>query len=112
MTRALLSILLSLVLVLTSHSAAVARGSNVAVDHFVICAGSVVTVVYVDADGQPTEATHLCPDYALHVLEAVSPPSVLPDLLSRPREAVAPGHGTTAWTQHLHCYQSRGPPSL
>ena len=74
MMRHLTSLLLSFVLVLTSHSAAMARGSSTAVDQMVICSGTTVITVYVDRDGQPTEAPHLCPDCALHLLAAALPP--------------------------------------
>lgn len=78
MHRAVLSILLSLVLLVTSHSAAVARGAPHAVDQMVICSGTTVVVVYVDAEGQPITAPHLCPDCALHLLATVSPPGAVP----------------------------------
>ena len=74
MVRALLSLSLSLVLLVTSQSAAVARGAPHAVDQILICSGTSVITVFVDADGQPTEATHLCPDCALHLLAALVPP--------------------------------------
>lgn len=57
----------------TSHSAAVARGATQAVDQMVICSGTTVAVVFIDADGQPTTAPHLCPDCALHLFAAVAP---------------------------------------
>ncbi|WP_299610304.1 hypothetical protein [uncultured Tateyamaria sp.] len=78
MLRALLSIALSLVLLITSHSAAMARGAPHAVDQMVICSGTAVTTVYVDADGQPIETPHLCPDCAIHLLTALVPPDIVP----------------------------------
>lgn len=77
MSRALLSIILSLVLLATSHSAAVARGAPQAIGQMVICSGTSVVTVYVDAQGQPTEAPHLCPDCALHLLAAIVPPEIM-----------------------------------
>ncbi|MEM8653413.1 MAG: hypothetical protein AAGF36_01610 [Pseudomonadota bacterium] len=65
-------------LVVTSHSAAMARGSSHAVDQMVICSGTTVTVVYVDAEGQPIDAPHLCPDCALHLLAALVPAATQP----------------------------------
>lgn len=73
MIRGIVSILLSLVLIATSHSAAIARGAPQAVDQMVICSGTTVIVVFVDADGQPATAPHLCPDCALHLFAVVEP---------------------------------------
>ncbi|WP_299164643.1 hypothetical protein [uncultured Tateyamaria sp.] len=76
MMRACLSILLSLMLLVTSHSMAVARGADRAVDRIVICTGTTVSAIYVDADGQPTQAPHLCPDCALHSTDALTPSAI------------------------------------
>ncbi|WP_299046490.1 hypothetical protein [uncultured Tateyamaria sp.] len=75
MFRSLAALVLSLALVVTSHSAAMARGSATAVDQMVICTGATVMTVYVDRDGQPTKAPHLCPDCALHIFAAAVPPA-------------------------------------
>lgn len=70
MTKALLSLILSALLVMTSHTGALARSGERAVDQMVICIGLETAVIYVDADGNPTRAPHHCPDCALHVLAA------------------------------------------
>ena len=70
MMRAVLSLMLSLLLVVTSHSAGMARGAERAVDQMVICIGAQAMVVYVDSEGQPTSPPHLCPDCALTALAA------------------------------------------
>ena len=56
---------LCLLLVLTSQSMAVARGASAATGQMVLCIGSTTQTVYVDAEGQPTTAPHLCPDCIL-----------------------------------------------
>ena len=68
MMRAVLSCLMSLLLVVTSHSMATARYADPAVDQMVICAGNGTVLIHIDAEGEPTQAPHLCPDCALHVL--------------------------------------------
>ncbi|WP_299621870.1 hypothetical protein [uncultured Tateyamaria sp.] len=75
MMRMLSALLLSLVLAVTSHSAGMARGASTAVDQIVICTGFGATVIHMDADGQPTQAPHLCPDCVVHLL-AVDVPTV------------------------------------
>lgn len=67
MYRIAAGIFLSLMLALTSVSMAAARGMPVPVDTMVICAGGVMQVVPMDAEGQPTGPAHLCPDCALNL---------------------------------------------
>ncbi|MEP2890431.1 hypothetical protein [Tateyamaria sp.] len=76
MLRRCLTLFFSLMLVVTSHNMAQARGAEPAVDRMVICAGARAVTVYVDATGEPTQAPHMCPDCALHglgVLSSVAP---------------------------------------
>lgn len=73
MMRVLISALLSLMLVITSSSMAVARNSDPATDTLVICAGENTYVIYVDGQGVPTAAPHICPDCALQDIVAILP---------------------------------------
>jgi hypothetical protein len=67
MTRAISALILSLILALTSHSAAVARSGPAAVGQMVICTGFGDEILYTDADGQPTSVPHLCPDCVINL---------------------------------------------
>jgi len=67
MVRVLSSLLLALVLALTSQSMAVARGASAATGQMVLCTGNGPVAVYMDAQGQPTSAPHICPDASLLV---------------------------------------------
>jgi hypothetical protein len=63
MTRHSLTALgLCLVLALTSLTLAGARGTAQSVDQIVLCTGAGPVSVPVDANGQPTGPSHLCPD--------------------------------------------------
>lgn len=62
--------MLALMLALTSQSMAVARGASAATGQMVLCTGTGPVAVYMDADGQPTSAPHICPDSALNVVVA------------------------------------------
>ena len=62
--RSLLGSFVALALVLTSVQTAVARGQPAPKGMMVICAGATVVTVFVDADGQPVERRHLCPEGA------------------------------------------------
>lgn len=72
--RLAFSLVLALMLALTSQSMAVARGAAAATDKITLCTGTGPMAVYVDAEGNPTQAPHLCPDSTLHVVFDVDPP--------------------------------------
>ncbi|GGX59992.1 hypothetical protein GCM10007385_31540 [Tateyamaria omphalii] len=77
MFRTIMPIVLSLALLLASLGTAVARGAPQAEDKIVICSGTTVAVIFVDADGQPTTAPHVCPDCALHLFAALAPSNTI-----------------------------------
>ncbi|MFK7837719.1 MAG: hypothetical protein AB8B60_16040 [Sulfitobacter sp.] len=71
MMRVVFSLTLALMLALTSQAMAVARGSSAATGQMVLCIGDEAVAVFVDAEGQPTRAPHLCPDCVVNL--AVGP---------------------------------------
>jgi hypothetical protein len=108
--RCTLAILLSLMLGITSQSMAVARGASAATGQMILCTGAGPVAVYTDAQGQPTNAPHLCPDSALNVLVEISTANVdVPELivLNIPKFPLAAQHAPTR--PHLGP-PSRGPP--
>lgn len=64
--RTYIALLLSLMLALTGQSMAVARGAAAATGQMVLCTGAGVMAVYIDAEGNPTSAPHICPDASLN----------------------------------------------
>ncbi len=84
--------LLALMLTLTGQSMAIARGAAAATGQVEICIGDQVVVVYIDSEGQPTQAAHICPDCVLTLAEGK------PTLLDTPPERLA----ETAYTHALH----------
>ena len=74
LTRIFPSLVLSLALVLTGQSMAIARGMAPAADQIVICTGTGPVMILIDSEGNPTAPSHLCPDCALSLLQAVFPP--------------------------------------
>ncbi|SLN59071.1 hypothetical protein PEL8287_03184 [Roseovarius litorisediminis] len=76
--RPYLGFALCLMLAITSHSAAVARGAPGPAGQMVLCTGTGPVTVLVDAQGQPTGAVHICPDYALALFAALDSPAALP----------------------------------
>ncbi|WP_371226244.1 hypothetical protein [Roseovarius sp. 2305UL8-3] len=71
MTRGLrifVAVALSVMLVFTSHSMAVARGMPGPDGQMVICTGQGPVMVSVDATGNPVGPPHICPDATLSLL--------------------------------------------
>ena len=108
----ILSILLALMLALTGQSMAVARGASAATGQMVLCTGSGPVAIYVDTQGKPTSAPHICPDSALNVdvngaFEGIAPPARI--VIFRPFAASAATpilNGASAWPN------PRAPPVL
>jgi hypothetical protein len=71
--RMMLSWLTVLALVLTGHAMAVARGMPGAAGYAEYCINDMAVMVAVDADGNPTGESHICPDVSLSLLNMVSP---------------------------------------
>ena len=69
-SRSTAAFLLSLMLVFTGQSMAVARGMPGPHGTIVLCTGQGPVMINVDADGQPLGAPHLCPDGALSLIQA------------------------------------------
>ena len=61
----LLAPLMAVVLALTGVTDAMARGHAPVVGHMVICSADGVTTIAVDADGNPAQGSHPCPDCTL-----------------------------------------------
>lgn len=72
------AILLALVLAFASTTMAVARGANMPVGAITICSDHAVKIVLVDAQGQPTEPAHLCPECGPGLAGFVPDPVALP----------------------------------
>lgn len=80
--RKTLTWLTVLALVLTGHAMAVARGMPGAMGYAEYCIGESSVMVAVDAEGNPTGESHICPDVSLSLLSAVAvaqAESVAPD---------------------------------
>ena len=67
---------LAALLVVTSQAFAVAQGKPAAVGTMVICQGNHMVTVAIDADGQPVETVHLCPDHAVFVAGGGAAPNL------------------------------------
>lgn len=110
--RIYLALFLSLVVTLTGHASASVQGGRDAAGQMVICSASGPMVVYVDDQGQPTQAPHYCPDCVMHLLDAVSQPQgqLLRDQAGQAIDLVeeAPQRAHRLLLQAV----ARGPPAL
>lgn len=71
--RTIKAVLVALLLIVTSQSMAVARGTmRDASGAVVLCTGTGPVTVLTDADGQPIGPSHICPDCALSVLAGLN----------------------------------------
>jgi len=65
---------LILALIVSAQSMAVARGATSPAGQIVLCTGHGPVTVFVDEDGQPVDAPHICPDCLTNALASVLPP--------------------------------------
>ncbi|MGJ8546644.1 MAG: hypothetical protein ACSHWZ_14450 [Sulfitobacter sp.] len=110
MCRRLFHIFLCLTLLLTAQSVAAQRGASAATGQMVICTGTGVMAVFVDAQGQPTTAPHICPDAAFQVpCEAHAPMAVMVRRAARTVLSAAPGRAQIR-ARDVARPRSRAPP--
>lgn len=77
--RPIAAFVLAFVLLVTSQSMAVARGTMVdATGTMVLCTGTGPITVLMDENGEPIGPRHICPDCALSVIAGLAEPFVLP----------------------------------
>lgn len=102
--------LLIVVLTLTGHSMAIARGAAPSVGHMELCAGNTTVMVAVDANGQPTGESHICPEFSLMLSEGLTPePGVVMPMVSR-WIFVAVSEKDQSAPQTWAATKARGPP--
>ena len=101
-----------LVLALTGYQMAAARAQPVPVGQMVICTGLGLVTVMVDAQGQPTGESHVCPDglatlfvAAGAACEPKQPSRLWVSLALRPAQAAGQGRRPPQG-------RARGPPTL
>nr|WP_251134554.1 hypothetical protein [Falsiruegeria litorea] len=101
-----------MVLALTAQGLAQSRGVSMAQGQIEICTGTGPVMVYVDADGQPTQAPHYCPDFALTLLSALG----VADITAPRGPAGMPVHGAKGYAQVPTAVvlraSARAPPAL
>ncbi|WP_238365821.1 hypothetical protein [Mesobacterium pallidum] len=110
MMRISLGLVMAAIVALTAQTAAMARGQAPATDRIVLCIGLGTATVYLDEDGAPTGAPHICPDALLGFADALLPQPLPPVRLER-WVALAPGARTALLAAvPVATLRARGPP--
>lgn len=69
--RSYIALLLIAVMTLTGHSMAMARGAPGPSGFMELCTGGGPIMVAVDEHGEPTGASHICPEFSLMLQDAI-----------------------------------------
>ncbi len=102
---------LSLSMAAFGLSVAKAQGAAPAAGMSVICSGDMVMTVFVDADGQPTTAPHLCPDCAMAAASGLVPAPAGVSAMERASEHhILPAITAPVTLRRARVPQARGPP--
>lgn len=109
--RSCLALLLTLVMVLTAQGMVSARGHTGTDGQMVICTGAGPVVIYVDDQGNPTDAPRYCPDAVSTLLSPVAPPVQGENAPERIQSLEFARHSTTEVPQTLGRPHARGPPA-
>ena len=91
---------------------AAARGAADATGKMVLCVGTQSVVVYMDEQGQPTQAPHFCPDCTLTLIDAAPMGmAVSPAVLVR-SAYITMAYVAAHSNVDAHSYLSRAPPAV
>ncbi|MEO0390723.1 MAG: hypothetical protein AAF218_07250 [Pseudomonadota bacterium] len=97
-------------IVVTAQAFAAARATEDPSGRMVLCVGTTIMVVLTDADGQPMQAPHLCPDATmLAPTQAASAALNAPETLSFAGVLPVPPMQARDFTL---AYNPRGPPGV
>ncbi|WP_353533273.1 hypothetical protein [Cognatishimia sp. WU-CL00825] len=91
---------------------AIARGLPAAAGYMELCTGTGAVTVAVDAQGEPTGPSHLCPECALAVMDNVeTAPAVLVPI-KRFSQKLAWTSASPPYSSVTFSLHARGPPAL
>lgn len=110
--RHITSLGLALLIGFTSVQFAAARGQSPAVGTMEICTGTGPVHILVDANGEPTGAVMICPDYALAFFADVWQEAAQAPWTAHWSELSVPQSSARAVGAVVLSAQARGPPSL
>ncbi len=108
----ILGLALAAIIVLTAQSAAIARTMPDATGQMVICTGTGPLMVYMDENGEPTGAPHICPDYGLSLIVALHSSHAFPIASGAWKDGVVPVSHTEPAILKFGTPSARGPPVL
>lgn len=103
---------LVLLMVVTGQGMAVARAAPGPAGQIELCTGTGPVMVYVDENGEPVGAPHICPDYALSLILHVAAPDVALHLVETVRRLSAVREDLQSPVARQPHTVARGPPVL
>lgn len=80
--RTHIALLLIAVMTLTGHSMAIARGAPGPAGFMELCTGTGPVMVAIDENGEPTGASHICPEFSLMLQDVLGGADSTPVALS------------------------------
>lgn len=107
-----IAILLVAVLVLTGHSMAIARGMQTNAGLMELCTGTGPVMIAIDADGNPTGHSHICPEFSLSLLDAVAPVPALAVPVEMRGQKISSLHEVSLGVIRAIETSARAPPSV
>ncbi len=108
--RSLVGLTLALLVALTSQHAALAQGQAAATGQMVICTGAGLVTIHLDAEGNPTEPGHFCPDCAKVLATALIPAKADCAPVPRPASAAQLPEPPVLSARMAERPMARGPP--
>lgn len=108
--RSFAGVVLAVVLAVTGLSVAQARVQAGPAGALVICRGLTVVTILVDAEGQPVERAHICPDAALALFVAAGVTAPQPPLAVSWDRIDWPVVDGVRIARHARAARARGPP--
>jgi len=108
--RRYIALLLAAALLVTGHSATASRFDRDAAGQVILCTGSGPVTVYVDENGVPTGAPHICPDCITHLLDLVQSAPMLQAPVRTARQAPRLAPRAQPDTSLRHHARARAPP--
>lgn len=110
--RSMIALILAVTVTAMGFAAATARGQTAAGGQVVVfCSGGGLVQITLDADGNPTGDSHLCPDLASFLLAAHALAPVEAVCPETPSDAVTPRYAAYVPFARRTIQRARGPPA-
>lgn len=110
--RTHIALLLIAVMTLTGHSMAIARGASGPAGFMELCTGTGPVMVAIDENGEPTGASHICPEFSLMLQDVLGGADATPVALRFTSTRIQQEQPQTHASVARLTPSARGPPGL